>query len=151
MGWLDAVLKPARKTKKSKPDPDDAPLVTRREKLLADGAELPMLDPGPAAYLLEIFTDLGPVHHTPMGEAPIGYEQLYAWCGVTRSTLSHWEAATLREMSFVYCMGKSEGQDPLAPAPGGYVETQEQAQERRDRVSQGLAQQLRSFRRKPDA
>ena len=151
MGWLDARPKPVKSPKKSKASPDDPPSVTRREKLLADGADLPALDPGPAAYLLEFLYELGPMHFSSMGEVPIGYEQIDAWERVTGVDLSPWEASTLRKLSIAYAVEKSAGANPLAAAPGGVYESPEDAVERRERVSQGLAQQLRSFRRRSDA
>lgn len=154
MGWLDAVLKPpkpAKSLKQKKTELDEPPSITRREKLLADGVDLPVLDPGPAAYLLDYFMELGPMHHSPMGEAPIGYEQIDAWGRVTGISLSPWEAATLRELSCAYGVEKSTASNPMAEAPGGVFESPEQASERRERVSIGLAQMLRSFKRSPSA
>lgn len=151
MGWLDAVPKPAKTAKKSKAAQDDSPSVTRREKLLADGADLPALDPGPAAYLLDYFFELGPMHFSPMGEVPIGFEQIDAWQRVTGLELSPWEAFTLRKLSLAYGNEKSAGVSPVAAAPGGVFESSEDTVERRERVSRGLGAQLRSFRRKSDA
>lgn len=151
LGWLDAVLKPAKKPQQKKVDQDEAIRITRRKKLLDDGIDMPELDPGPAAYLLDFLYEIGPMHFTAMGEVPIGYEQIDAWQRVTGSQLSPWEAATLCELSCAYGNEKALGANPLAAAPGGMVETPEQVLERRERVSSGLAQMLRSFKRGPNA
>ena len=148
MGWLDARPKPARSPKKSKSSQDDPPSVSRREKLLADGEDLPSVDPGPAAYLLEYFLELGPMHFSSMGEVPFSYEQIDAWQRVTGVVLLPWEALTLCGLSIAYGNEKAAGADPLAAAPGGVFESSEESVGRRGRVSKGLAEQLRSFRRK---
>nr|KAJ8744646.1 hypothetical protein H9T68_11680 [Delftia sp. PS-11] len=106
-----------------------------------------MPDPGPAEYLLDIFFDVGPVLYTPMGEAPFGYDQLEAWQRCHGVRLTPWEARTLRDMSLAYAGEKALAADPGAAAPGSAHETDEQAVERRARVSKSLAQQLRAFRR----
>lgn len=150
MGWLDARPKPARSPNKTKASQDDPPSVSRREKLQADGGELPALDPGPAAYLLEYFFELGPMHYSPFGEVPFGFEQIDAWQRVTRVVLSPWEALTLCKLSMAYGNEKAAGANPLAAAPGGVFESPDDAGERRARVSRGLAEQLRSFRRRSE-
>lgn len=150
MGWLDALLRPAKPPKQKNAKLDDSPPITRREKLLADGVDLSALDPGPAAYLLDYFMDLGPMHYSAMGEAPIGYEQIDAWARITGIRLSPWEASTLRDLSYAYGMEKSAASDPNAAAPGGIFESPEQTSERRERVANGLAQMLRSFKRGPE-
>lgn len=151
MGWLDAVLKSPKKPHQKKVDQDEEVRITRRKKLMDDGADQPELDPGPAAYLLDFFREIGPMHLTAMGSVPIGYEQIDAWQRVSGLRLSPWEAATLRELSCAYSIEKALGANPLAAAPGGVVEAPEQKLERRGRVSNGLAQMLRSFKRSPSA
>lgn len=106
-----------------------------------------MPEPGPAEYLLDIFFDVGPVLYTPMGEAPFGYDQLVAWQSCSGVQLTPWEARILRDLSLAYAGEKALAADPRAAAPGSVDETHEQAVARRDRVSSGLAAQLRSYSR----
>lgn len=147
VAWLDATLKPPKRSKPRSPSQDEQPSITRRRKLRDDGVAHEMPDPGPAEYLLDILFDVGPVHSTGMGEVPIGYEQLAAWERVQGLRLSPWESRTLRDLSIVYCHEKAVSGDPGASAPGSIEESPEQAAERRDRVAKDLSQALRSFKR----
>lgn len=151
MAWLDAALKPPKRPpqKASATSDDPQQRITRRAKFKADGVEHSMPDPGPGAYLLDIFFDVGPVLCTPMGQAPLGYDQLYAWQQCSGVRLTPWECRTLRDMSFAYDREKALGADPGASAPGSANESDEEAGERRERVSRGIGEQLRSLRRKP--
>ncbi|WP_454722630.1 phage tail assembly chaperone [Delftia acidovorans] len=145
--WLNAPLKP-KNGKKTQPQHDE-PRITRIEEFKAEGLEPDLPDPGPAGYLLEVFFDLGPSLQSPMGETPIGYEQLVAWQSIHGVQLTPWEGKTLCDLSISWLVAKDAAKDPGATRPGSVDESPEQAEERRQRVSSGLGDMLRSFRRAP--
>lgn len=148
--WLDAALKPPKRPPQANATSDDTPQrITRRAKFKAQGVVHSMPDPGPGAYLLEVFFDVGPVLYTPMGDAPLGYDQLVAWQRCSGVQLTPWECRTLRDLSLVYAGEKALAADPGAAAPGSAHETEEESMERRERVSRGIGEQLRSLRHKP--
>lgn len=103
-----------------------------------------MPEPGPAAYLLEFLWDFGPAEHNGMGAVPVGYAQLQAWQQAMGLRLSPWESATLRHLSCAYCAELATASDPYAAAPGSAHETGQQAAQRRRRISNGMADMLRS-------
>lgn len=149
VAWLHATLKPPQKSRKSKRAADhDAPRITRQEKFQAEDIEHTMPDAGPAAYLLDIFFDVGPVLYSSMGESPIGYEQLVAWEQAHGVRLLPWEVGTLRSLSLAYLGEKVRSEDPSVAAPGSIDETPEDAVQRRERISKGLAQALGAFKRR---
>lgn len=145
--WLNAPLKP--KNGKKTQQQDDEPRITRIKEIRAEGREPDLPDPGPAGYLLEVFFDLGPFLQSPMGSVPIGYEQLVAWQFIHGVRLNPWEGKTLCGLSNIYLGAIDAAKDPGAPRPGSVDESPEQAEERRERVSSGLGDMLRSFRRAP--
>ena len=107
-----------------------------------------MPDPGPAAYLLGIFRDVGPVRSEGMGPFPLGYADLLAWQQCMGVQLSPWEVGVLRDLSRAYCNELVASADPQVAAPGSGAETQKQAATRRERVSKGLGAMLRAALRK---
>ena len=145
--WLNAPLKP--KNGKKTRQQDDEPRITRIEEIRAEGREPDLPDPGPAGSLREVFFDLGPFIKTAMGSMPIGYEQLVAWQSIHGVRLSPWEGKALCALSRICLDAVDAAKDPGAPRPGSVDESPEQAEERRERVSSGLGDMLRSFRRAP--
>ena len=101
-------------------------------------------DPGPAAYLRDILFDIGPVVFAGMGESAVGYEHILDWERAMGAPLRPWERGLLRRLSRAYAEERHHAQDPARSAPG--VETPEQTENRRARVSRGLAEQLRTLR-----
>lgn len=147
VAWLNAAPKPspresARSNNRKK---DEGPPPTRREKLLAEGREHLLPDPGPAGYLLGVFFDIGPLQPGGMGAVPLDYVQLHAWQQCHGLPLSPWESGLLRALSCEYFREQRRAEDPNAAAPGSADETPEQQGERRERVSQGLGAQLRAL------
>ena len=107
-----------------------------------------MPDPGPAAYLLGIFWDVGPALSEGMGPFAVGYGELRAWQECMGVQLSPWEAGVLRDLSREYCHELRSAADPQVAAPGSRAETREQAVQRRERVSKGLGAMLRAAARR---
>ena len=146
--WLNAKLNPPKPSHKKKSTPSDDQPISRREKFKADGVVHAMPDPGPAAYLLGIFFDIGPVRSEGMGPFPVGYADLLAWQQCMGVQLSPWEVGVLRDLSLAYCGELSAAADPQVAAPGSGSETLEQQTQRRERVSKGLGGMLRAAARK---
>ncbi len=76
-----------------------------------------MPPPGPAAYLLEYFWDIGPSASGGMGPTPLTWAEIQAWQHVTGTPLRPWEARTLRRLSHEYINTLQASADPAAPAP----------------------------------
>jgi len=147
--WLSVTLTPPKPPRNKKSISSDEPPISRRQKFQADGVAHGMPDPGPAAYLLGIFRDVGPVRNEGMGPFPLGYGDLFAWQQCMGVQLSPWEAGVLCDLSRAYCSELSTAADPQAAAPGSSSETRKQAIQRRERVSNGLGAMLRAAARKP--
>ena len=147
--WLNATLNPPKPSRNKKSIPSDEPPTSRRQKFKADGIAHVMPDPGPAAYLLGVFFDVGPVRSEGMGPFPLGYSDLQAWQQCMGVRLSPWEVGVLRDLSRAYCGELGAAADPQVAAPGSSAETPKQALQRRERVSKGLGAMLRAASRKP--
>lgn len=147
VAWLNATLEPPKSEKpKAKRAHEQQPPITRKQKLAADGVE-PVYPPlWDEAYLLDILFDAGPVQPGAMGAEPIGYVEINAWQSAHCVQLTPWECGVLRRLSIAYCDSLHASTNPAAAAPGSVEETPEDAEERRKRVSDGLAQQLRMLR-----
>jgi hypothetical protein len=145
VAWLNATPKPSTNSRSKTRKNDEGTPPTRREKLLAEGREHPLPDPGPAGYLLCVFFDVGPLQPGGMGAVPLDYVQLHAWQQCHGTRLSPWEAEQLRVLSCEYFREQRRAEDPLAAAPGSVDEAPEQQSERRERVSQGLGVRLRAM------
>lgn len=147
VSWLNATpkAKPETAVRNKSSKKDDAAPPTRREKLMAEGREHALPDPGPAGYLLRVLFDVGPLQPGGMGAVPLDYVQLQAWQQCHGTALSSWESEQLRVLSCEYFREQHRAEDPSAAAPGSVDETPEQQQDRRQRVSQGLGEQLRAF------
>lgn len=145
--WLDATLdQPPPKSPKARRAHEQQPPITRKQKLAADGVELVYPPLCEEAYLLDILFDAGPVQPGAMGAQPIGYVEINAWQSAHCVQLTPWECAVLRRLSLAYCGTLHGSTHPACAAPGSVEEAPEDADERRKRVSEGLAQQLRMLR-----
>ena len=69
---------------------------------MEERGEIPALPDNPAPHLTEWFFELGPTVAVGMGEGPIGWQDMFAWSGLTGIELDPWEAQTLRRMSQGY-------------------------------------------------
>lgn len=145
MAWLNATPKPPASTRIKNRNSNEGALPSRREKLLAEGREHPLPDPGPAGYLLRVLFDAGPLQSGGMGAVPLDYVQLHAWQQCHGERLTPWEAELLRMLSCEYFREQLRAEDPIASAPGSVDEAPEQQSERRERVSQGLGDRLRAM------
>lgn len=150
VAWLNATLeqpKPQSPPRKNAARSDDTQRpITRREKHAADGVDFTLPELGDEAYLLEILFDAGPLVPGAMGEVPLQYSHLLDWQRAHGVELNPWEHGLLRRLSRAYCGSLYASADPATAAPGSVEETPEDAQERRQRVSDGLAQSLRMLR-----
>lgn len=148
VAWLNATLDPPKEqttsNRNSRNEPP--PLVTRKQKLAAEGVELQYPQLCGEAYLLDILFDAGPVQPLGMGSAPLDYAEIEAWQRTHGVQLTPWEAGMLRRLSRAYLDTLHASTHPAAAAPGSVEEAPEDADERRKRVSDGLAQQLRMLR-----
>jgi len=149
LAWLSATLTPPpeatpAKHQSRKANAQQQQPTTRRQKLLAEGAsiELPPLDAG--GYLVGYLFDVGPGISNGMGYGPVPYSEILAWQQATGIELTAWEGGMLRSLSCAYCNELAAAADPAMAAPATReLETDEQADERRARVSSGIAGQLR--------
>ncbi len=150
VAWLNATLQqpaPQKSPGKRNPQSDvQQEPITRRQKHAADGVDFALPELGDEAYLLDIFFDVGPLVPGAMGDVPLLYGHLLDWQRAHGVALCPWEHGLLRRLSRAYCTALYTSTDPAAAAPGSVEETPEDAQERRQRVSDGLAQSLRMLR-----
>lgn len=147
VAWLNATLDPPKEqSKPSSKKRNEQPPITRKQKLTADGVELHFPPLWDEAYLLDILFDAGPVQPLGMGSAPLGYAEIKAWEHAQGVRLTPWEAGVLRRLSRAYLDTLHASTNPATAAPGSVEETPEDADERRKRVSEGLAAQLRMLR-----
>lgn len=148
VAWLNATLDPPKEQKASnrKSCNEPPPVITRKQKLAAEGVELQYPQLWDEAYILDILFDAGPVQPLGMGSAPLGYAEIQAWQCAHGVQLTPWEAGMLRRLSRAYLDTLHASTHPAAAAPGSVEEAPEDADERRKRVSDGLAKQLRMLR-----
>lgn len=151
LAWLGATLDVPKS--KSKPGSNqrnvaqDAPKpVTRKQKFGAEGIDYTLPELGAEAWLLDILFDAGPVKPAGMGFAPLDYGDIAAWERAFGVELNAWERGVLRRISRAYHHTSHESGDPACAAPGSVEESPEDAEQRRKRVADGLAAQLRMLR-----
>lgn len=76
---------------------------------------VPMPDAGGGEALIETAQALGWCEHRDMGPVPLTAQEIRAWCAGTGERLTHWEFATLREMSEAYVNGSRGKSAPYQP------------------------------------
>jgi hypothetical protein len=112
-----------------------APQEPRYKKILAEGGDILMPDPGDAAYLLDYWRDAGCAVPGGMSLAALTSEELVAWQNGSHTALSPWEFQTILDMSREYVGFLRTAEDPATASPHGeHVE-----QEKRDTVKRNLA------------
>ena len=91
--------------------------MSRAKQYIATGDELPLPEPGPAAYLLEFIGEVGLSREGMGGPVPIGFQELQAWRDLARIGVTPWEIQTMRLFSVKYCDGYYNGKSVGSFAP----------------------------------
>ena len=68
-------------------------------------------------HLAAFFQEVGPAASGGMGLMPISFTEIYNWASVTGTTLTGWEAKTLRQMSKAYVAEYNRSDDEHTPPP----------------------------------
>ncbi len=66
---------------------------------------------------MRLFFEVGPTQISPMGEAPLTWQELDAYARQMALTCEPWESLLLIEMSTAYMEGRAAGENPLGIAP----------------------------------
>lgn len=122
--------------KGKRPDP------VSRLQTMQDRRESPVLPPNPAPHITDWFMEIGPTFSTGMGERPIEWPDMDAWCNRVGIDLDPWEARTIRRLSKAYARQVFDAKKPDCPAP--YIGNREVITDRRGIVANKLKAVFRS-------
>jgi hypothetical protein len=114
MAWLNAKPKPDPRTRRGKRD--EAPKVSRLERLKKNGVTPPM-PPNPAPHIFDRLIEIGLTEAAGMGAAPISWREIDAWCSRTGIDLDPWEARLIRSLSTAYIAEGHRAEAETCPPP----------------------------------
>lgn len=101
----------------------------------------------PAPHLTDWFLDIGPATATGMGEVPLGWLEIDAWCERTGIDLDPWEARTIRSLSRAYVGQRHDARKRDCPPP--YDPQAENEALQQAKVDEQFKAMLTAFTRKP--
>jgi hypothetical protein len=123
LAWLHVVPEGEKEQRAKQLDPQDSRLK------LPDHAQ--------GAYLIEMLSQIG---FARQGPAPIDYQEIAAWCSLTDTDLTPWEADTLHKLSESYVVQLHRSKDANAEPPYD-VRTLDEMRERSSSQFQRLFKQ----------
>lgn len=100
--------------------------------------------PNPAEHLIDWLYDIGPAAMGAMGEVPLGWTEIDAWCRRTGIDLDPWEGRTIRRLSRAYVAMRHAAEDPACPEPR--LDEEEQQEAARERVGDQFAAMARKLK-----
>lgn len=68
-------------------------------------------------YLVTLLDEVGATNHSAMGMAPLSWQELLSWYGLSNLSLSYWELSLIRELSYNYTAELSNASDVERRAP----------------------------------
>jgi hypothetical protein len=114
MAWLAAIPKPPAGSRREKLGLGAK--ISRADQMKKDKIT-PQMPPNPMPHIIERLIEIGLTEPAGMGVAPISWQTIAAWSGLTRISLSPWEARLLRHLSVSY-LGEFNGAgDETRPSP----------------------------------
>lgn len=76
-----------------------------------------LLPDNPVPHLVEWLFEIGPTEPTSMGDAPLSWREIDAWCARTGIDLDPWESRTIRRLSAAFVGERYKARKPDCPAP----------------------------------
>lgn len=117
LAWLQAVPEPPETAGKKPPRKQGKPDKSRMQLMQDLGQDLPIPDPGPAAYLVGYLFEAGPVEQGGKGAVPLTQKELRCLMDNIGIELQPWEVQALRRLSAEYASASHQATAHDAPPP----------------------------------
>lgn len=115
MAWLNATPKPDARTKRAKLA-DAEPALSRIDDMKKRKIT-PGMPPNPAPHIVARLVEIGLTEAAGMGNGPLSWPTIDAWCNRTGIDLAPWEARLIRQLSVDYVAESRLAESENCPPP----------------------------------